>query len=120
MKVLVIDDNKSITKMLEQMLKLEDYEVIATNGGRNGLTLIENSNFDAIILDLSMPEFSGLDIIDSLEKSGKINDVKIIVMTASVITDGELDDLIKRGVRTCLKKPVEPDILINILQNISA
>jgi len=120
MKILAIDDNKSITSMLEQMLDLEDHKVVVANDGRNGLTLIENDNFGAIILDLSMPEFSGLDVIDSLEKSGKINQVKIIVMTASIISDDELDGLKKRGVYACLKKPVEPDVLISLLQNISA
>jgi len=120
MKILIIDDNKSITNMLEQMLDLEDHEVVVVNSGRNGLTLIENSKFDAIILDLSMPEFSGIDIIDSLEKSGKIKEVNIIVMTASVITDDELDSLKKRGIHACLRKPIESDVLISILQNISA
>jgi DNA-binding response OmpR family regulator len=119
MKILVIDDNKSITNMLEQMLGLEDYEVIVSNSGRNGLTLVENGEFDAILLDLSMPEFSGLDIIDSLEKSGKIKEENIIVMTASIISNDELDGLKKRGVYACFKKPVDPEIIINTLQSIS-
>lgn len=119
MKVLIIDDNISITTMLKQMLELEDHDVVVANNGRNGLTLIENGNFDTTILDLAMPEFSGLDVIDSLEKSGKINEAKIIVMTASLISDNELNELTKRGVLACLKKPVEPDILLSLLQNIS-
>jgi len=55
--------------------------------------LIETNKFDAVILDLSMPEFSGFEVIASLERTDKTKENKIIVMTASVISEDELDSL---------------------------
>lgn len=55
--------------------------------------LIETNKFDTVILDLSMPEFSGFEVIASLERTAKTKENKIIVMTASVISEDELDSL---------------------------
>ena len=119
MKILIIDDNQSITGMLSKMLKLEGYETVVSNDGKNGLSLIENNDFDAVLLDISMPEFSGLDVIDALNKSGKIKENKIIVLTASVQGDEDLSHLKTKGVHTILKKPVEIDVLRSTLENLS-
>ncbi|MCZ6581866.1 MAG: response regulator [Thaumarchaeota archaeon] len=117
MKFLIIDDNKSIAGMLSQLLELEGYETVVSNDGRNGLTMITEQKFDGVLLDLSMPGFTGLDIIDALEKSGKINEQKIIVLTASTPTDDLMNDLKKRGVHSVLNKPVDVDLLLEILKS---
>ena len=63
MKVCIIDDNVSITGMFSKLLKMEGHEVTIANGGKAGLALLDNDIYDATILDISMPEFSELDIV---------------------------------------------------------
>jgi len=99
------------------MLKLEDIECDVSNGGRNGLSLIESNNYDAVILDISMPEFSGIDVVNALNESGKIKENKIIIMTASVQGDEDLAHLKEKGVHTILKKPVEIDALLSTIKS---
>ena len=99
------------------MLKLEDMECDVSNGGRNGLSLIESNKYDAVILDISMPEFSGIDVVNALNESGKIKENKIIIMTASVQEDDDLSGLKEKGVHSILKKPVEIDALISTLKS---
>jgi len=99
------------------MLKLEDMECDVSNGGRNGLSLIESNKYDAVILDISMPEFSGIDVVNALNESGKIKENKIIIMTASVTVDEDLARLKEKGVHSILKKPVEIDALISTLKS---
>jgi len=99
------------------MLKLEDMECDVSNGGRNGLSLIESNKYDAVILDISMPEFSGIDVVNALNESGKIKENKIIIMTASVTVDDDLAHLKEKGVHSILKKPVEIDALISTLKS---
>ena len=89
------------------------------HSGRGASPIIENNNFDAVLLDISMPEFSGLDVIDALNKSGKIKENKIIILTASVQDDEDLSHLKTKGVHTILKKPVEIDVLRSTLENLS-
>ena len=90
------------------------------NGGKDGLTMIENGDFGAVMLDLQMPEFSGIDVINSLEKSGKIKLNKIIVMTASSIESVELNELKKQGVFVWMRKPIDDNELGSILRSISS
>lgn len=66
MNILVVDDNKSITDSLEKYLKIKGHNVGICNEGSEGLEFIRDNKWDKILLDLSMPEFSGLDIIETL------------------------------------------------------
>ncbi|SMH70760.1 response regulator [Candidatus Nitrosotalea okcheonensis] len=115
MKILLIDDNESITEMMSKYLRGKGHECIVTNDGRNGLTLIEQEKFDVILLDLAMPEFTGVDVIDHLYKNGEIGKHKIILFTASSITDEEIQKLIKKGAHSCLKKPVKLEVLLKTM-----
>ena len=119
MKVCIIDDNTSITGMFSKLLKMEGHEVVIANGGRAGLALLENDKFDATILDISMPEFSGIDVVDALNESGKINDQKIVILTASSVSNEELDKLKEKGVKEILKKPLQLDSLVATLEAVS-
>jgi DNA-binding response OmpR family regulator len=118
MKILVVDDNKSITSSLEKYLKIKGFEVSICNDGQDGLELIQNGEWDKVLLDLSMPEYGGLEIIENLEKNNVLKDKNIILFTASSVPDYVLDKLLEKdGIKTCLKKPIS---LAKIAETISA
>lgn len=118
MKILIIDDNESITKMMGKMLKLEGHECTIANGGKEGLELIRTNQFDAITLDLAMPEFSGNDVVNALVEDGTIKNHKIIVNTASSTIEAQLESLQGKGVHAVLKKPIDHTELNKILMDI--
>ena len=115
-RILLIDDDRELTDILSQYLKIKDFEVSVANGGRDGLNLIQNNEFDVIFLDVSMPDFSGIDVVEALEKAGQLKDKKIVLFTATSISNEIIKLLKKEGVKTCLKKPAK---LAEILQVIS-
>lgn len=119
MNILIIDDNTDITDMLSKYLKINGYNCDTSNDGRNALSAIESGSHDVILLDLSMPDFSGVDIINNLAEKNKISDKKIVLFTASSVTENETEDLIKKGAHSCLKKPIDPDELIKYLENLN-
>lgn len=113
MKVLLVDDNQYITELLSKFLKAKGYENVATNDPRDGLERIKNENYDVVFLDISMPEFSGLDIIQALESEGILKDQKIIIFSAHNFTQGEVNDLLKKdGIAACVKKPIQLNELL--------
>lgn len=116
MKILIIDDNKDITKMFSKYMTIKGNSCSVANDGRTGLNLIENQIFDAVILDIAMPEFSGSDIIDILYKNGKIKNQNIITLTASPLRYDDESALKSKGVQSCLKKPIDPDVLLEHIQ----
>jgi len=113
--ILIIDDNQSISHLLSRFLNLKKIEHTISNSGQNGLNLIRQNKFDAILLDLNMPDFSGYDIIDSLEKEGRLKDENIFIFTASSIEKIVEENMLKRGIISCIKKPIRVDELLKLL-----
>jgi CheY-like chemotaxis protein len=113
LKILIVDDNEQITKMLTTFLELKQHNCTIANDGKEGLELIKENNNDVILLDLAMPEFDGYAVIDDLENNNLLKDRKIIVFTASTITQEELDKLVDRGVKSYILKPIDIDTLLS-------
>ena len=120
MNILGIDDNEDILKLLNTILTSKGHDFTQALNGKDGMKLIEEQNFDAILLDLAMPEFSGLDVIESLKTNNKLKEQKIIIFTASSATNTEIDKLLKYdGVKICIRKPVDIKILINKVEEVA-
>ncbi|MBI5859390.1 MAG: response regulator [Nitrosarchaeum sp.] len=113
--ILIIDDNQSISKLLSRFLNLKGIEHTISSNGQNGLSLIRQGKFDVILLDINMPDFSGYDVIDSLEKEGRLKDENIFLFTASNIEKSEEENLLKRGIVGCAKKPIRVDELLKLI-----
>lgn len=119
MKLLIIDDNPDITKLVSNYMAMNKHECHTANDGRNGLNMIENQSYDVVLLDLAMPSFSGTDIISELAKKGNLKKQKIVIFTASSKPDSEINQLLEMGVHSCLKKPIDPDELVSYLENLN-
>ena len=117
MNILIIDDNADLVTMLTRMLESEGHECIVSNDGRNGVAMLQQKKFDATILDLAMPDFTGFDVIDALEKNGKLKEQKIIILTASSVSNEKIEELKKRGIFACLRKPVSINVLYETLKS---
>ena len=111
MKVLAIDDNKEITDMLSLYFESQGIEFTAINEGMRGLEAIRNEDPNIILLDLAMPNFSGLDVVDYLKKENLVESRNIIIFTASSVNNEVFDGLKKIGVKGILKKPVDMNAL---------
>jgi DNA-binding response OmpR family regulator len=111
LKVLVIDDNKEITDMLSLYFETQGIELTAINDSRRGLEAIRNEDSNLILLDLAMPDFSGVDIIDYLKKENLVESKNIVIFTASSVNNELFNDLKKMGVKGVLKKPVDMNAL---------
>jgi len=111
LKILLIDDNQSITKVISQYLTVQGHECTVSNDGKIGLAFIQNTKFDVIILDLAMPGFTGFDVLDYLEENGLLKKLKIVILTAAELSEKDTENLLKRGVNKVLKKPIPLNIL---------
>ena len=117
MKLLLIEDNDNISDMIAQYMRLKGYDCMVIDNGKDGLDQMLSKNYDVALLDLAMPEFSGYDVIESLEKKGKMKEQKIIILTAYAITESKMKELEERGVYSCLKKPVHLSELVKVIQS---
>ena len=103
MRVLIIDDNEDVTEAISDYLESIGDSCTCLKDGEQGLEVIkkEGHNYDAIILDLAMPDISGYDVLESLKNEGLIRPNKIIISTASIV-DNDVEELLSIGVREIL------------------
>jgi DNA-binding response OmpR family regulator len=118
MKLLVIDDNKDLTEAIYDSLDSPEIECTMINDGKAGLDEIlkERGKYNLILLDIAMPDFSGIDILRTLKKDDLLKSENIIIFTASSITDRDIDDFVASGAKGVLKKPVSLDELTELVE----
>ncbi len=120
MKILGIDDNEDLLNLCEITLSSEGHEFTGINNGREGLEAIKDKKFDLVLLDLSMPDFSGVDVIDALVKEGIIDKQKVAILTATSPTKEEIDQFLEKGAHCVLKKPLDPDDLSKFVHKLES
>jgi two-component system, OmpR family, response regulator len=118
MKVLAIDDNSDILELLQVVITSYNHEFTSANNGRDGLDLIKKNSYDVVLLDLAMPGFTGADVVEGLITADILKKNKIILFTASSITEGSITELISKGVHSCIRKPVDIQYLIKTLESL--
>jgi len=120
MKILMIDDDVELTKALESIVTTAGHDAQCTNDPKEGLKLIREQKHDMVFLDLTMPEFSGIDIVNDLAKDGTVKEKKIVVMTASTVREEELKNLLDLGVHSILRKPVDIDAILDKIEEVNS
>ena len=118
MKILGIDDNEDLLNLCDIALSSDGHEYTGINNGKDGLEAIKNEKFDLLLLDLSMPDFSGEDVMNALVKDGLMNKQKVVIFTAMSPEQDVIDQFLKQGAHSVLKKPVEPDVLIDFVNKV--
>ena len=120
MKILEIDDNLDIIKFVEIIATSMGHEFEFANNGRDGIKMIEENDYDMLLLDLSMPEFSGIDVLEELAAKGLTKKQKIVVFTASAQLRTTTDELTKKGAHSYIIKPIDIDELMNRFNEIES
>jgi len=116
MKILLVDDNKDITTMLSKFFDSKGFETVVTNDPMEGLRLIHQDQYDVILLDISMPEFSGIDFIQTLEREKILKDQNIFIFSANPFGDNQIKDLLRKdGINGSLKKPMKLDEILTVI-----
>jgi DNA-binding response OmpR family regulator len=105
MRVLIIDDNESITEVVKDFFEFENIECKTINDSREGLYEIENNDYELILLDIAMPNFTGLDILNELKRQ-IIGNKNIIIFTASVLKSKLVDEFFDIGIKEVMSKPI--------------
>lgn len=120
MKILGIDDNADINAVFGIALSSAGHEFSSTLSAKEGLRLIRANRYDVILLDLALPEFSGVDLLDAIEKDGLLGNLKIIIITASSVVEKDFERFMKRGVAACLRKPVDLDEFLQKIEEVAS
>lgn len=110
-KILIVEDEKDIVKMLEYNLKKEGFRVLCVNDGEDAIDLATREHPDIVLLDLMLPGMDGLEVCKSLKAQNKSKDISIIMLTAK---SQEADKVLglELGADDYVTKPFSPRELL--------
>jgi DNA-binding response OmpR family regulator len=119
-KVLVIDDDLQVSKLISEILKEEGYLTESAKNGIEGLKLFKEQKFDVVIMDIIMPEKEGVETL--LEMKQFDSDVKVIMVSGGGRCGPEnyLPMTKTFGAKFTFEKPIEVNKLLNAVKVLSA
>jgi DNA-binding NtrC family response regulator len=116
-KVLLVDDEEDFLDALGERMRLRDMEVSTTTSAKEALRKIEKESYDAIILDLKMPEMGGLEVLKAIKTSHP--ELQIILLTGhGSVQEGV--EAMKLGAVDFLEKPADLESLTEKIQEAKA
>ena len=113
-KILAIDDEKSILESLKEILEYEDNEVDLADNGKDGIELFKKNRYDAVFLDIKMPEMDGIEVLEELMNIAE--DIPVIMISGHGSIDTAVES-IKNGAFDFIEKPLDLNRLLVTLRN---
>ena len=111
-KILAIDDSSTNIVLLNAVLVQHGYEVITAFSAKEAFKLLEKESPDLILLDLLMPEISGIDFLEHIKKEKKLKDIPVVIVSA-VGSKENISLTRELGAVSFISKPVDINELTN-------
>lgn len=104
-RILIVEDNDLNLKLFRDLLTAHGYETIETKEGMEAINLTRSQHPDLILMDIQLPEISGLDVTKRLKADSDIRDIPIIAVTAFAMKDDE-EKILAAGCQAYISKPI--------------
>jgi len=117
-RVLVVDDDAVIRRLIRVNLELEGFDVVEAVDGQDCLEMVVELSPAVVVLDVAMPRLDGLAATTQLRSDPATADVKIVIVSARA-QQADVRRGIEAGANVYLTKPFDPDILIKTVRSLS-
>ncbi len=109
--ILVVEDDQNIRDNLRDALELEGYKVLTAANGKDGLEKIKKMPAPSLVLlDMMMPVMNGREFLDAVIADHTLAPIPVIIVSA------DIDEQKKMGSKAYMKKPVDLDLLLQIVE----
>jgi two-component system sensor histidine kinase/response regulator len=113
-RILVAEDNEINQQVAREILESAGLIVDIANNGREAVQMTRPGSYDALLMDVQMPELDGLQATAELRRDGRFAGLPIIAMTAHAMS-GDRERSLKAGMNDHVTKPIDPDALFSVL-----
>ncbi len=103
--VMIVEDNELNMKLFNDLLKANGYEVVGTRDGRKAVELAREHKPDLILMDIQLPEVSGLDVTAWLKDDDELSGIPVIAVTAFAMK-GDEERIREGGCEAYISKPI--------------
>jgi two-component system cell cycle response regulator DivK len=104
-KILIVEDNDLNLKLFRDLLEANGYITVETKEGLNATELVRRERPDLILMDIQLPEISGLDVTRKIKADKSICEIPIIAVTAFAMKDDE-EKILRAGCEAYISKPI--------------
>ncbi len=111
-KILVVEDNELNLKLFSDLLEANDFEVIQNRDGTNIIEICHQQKPDVIIMDIQLPNISGIDIIERLKVDELLKKIPVIAVTAFAMQD-DRENILNSGAEEYISKPIS---IVNFME----
>ncbi|MGC2199241.1 MAG: response regulator [Stellaceae bacterium] len=116
-RILVVEDNQLGLKLLSQLLQAHNYDILQTPEGWEAIDLARDKQPDLILMDIRLPDISGLDVTRMLKQDDQTKAIPIIAVTAFAMP-GDEKRALESGCDAYIAKPIILDNLLQAIQSI--
>jgi CheY-like chemotaxis protein len=103
--IMIVEDEPDTAEMFAEMIRLSGYRVVKSYGGAAAIGLLAQERPDALILDLMMPDISGLEVLRYVRSEPRLENLPVIVVSAKSLPS-DIQDGLEAGASVYLTKPV--------------
>ena len=103
--ILIVEDNHLNKKLFEDILKVDGYNTVSTDNPFHAQDLALNHNVSLVLMDIQLPEISGLDVIAMFKRNSALLHIPIIAVTAFAMK-GDEEHILSQGASAYLSKPI--------------
>ncbi|WP_026318932.1 response regulator [Amorphus coralli] len=107
-RVLIVEDNELNMKLFHDLLEASGYEVVESRNGTTAIALARSERPDLIIMDIQLPEVSGLDVTRQIKQDDELKAIPVIAVTAFAMK-GDEERIRQGGCEAYLSKPISVD-----------
>jgi len=117
-KILLADDEMALRFLLTETLEDEGYQIEEAEDGKTTIDLLQENEYDLIILDYMMPEYTGIEVCEWLRKSDSKNKDKPVLLLTAKAQQSDRDRAMQAGVTSFITKPFSPLQLIEVVEQL--
>jgi CheY-like chemotaxis protein len=115
-RILVIEDNEDNITLIAYLLEAHGYTPLLARGGAEGVRLAIENRPEVVLLDIRMPDMDGYEVIETLKADLRLNDMKIIAVTASAMV-GDRELIVAAGFDGYIDKPINPETFVATVEH---
>ena len=112
-RILIIDDQAPIRRVLREILENEKYQVDDAGNGPDALQMVKGQEYDAILCDIKMPDMDGMEVLEHVKETSNVP----VIMISGNSTQNEVADAMKKGAFDFISKPPDLNRLLVAVRN---
>ena len=114
--VLIVEDNELNMKLFHDLLEAHGMDILMTRNGADALAVAKAERPDLIVMDIQLPEMSGLEVTETLKADPQLAPIPVIAVTAFAMK-GDEERIRQAGCEAYLSKPISIDNFINTVKS---